>query len=108
MSSATTDATAGPSLFEAAKFFVGFAVSTVADALCASDIHLQTKFTPARAKEELQKAFDSLTPEQKNRLYGKVWELGKMEDPRIHGLTWGQDHAFDNLERLEKALCRLD
>ncbi|KAJ1559323.1 hypothetical protein HK405_011080 [Cladochytrium tenue] len=55
----------------------------------------------------LLEAVASLSNSERAALYHKVWELAKMQDPRIHGPRWGELHALDDLPRLYTALCRL-
>lgn len=74
-----------------------------------STIYLETgpvdlQFRTATA---LTKLFNQLGVEQKNQVYGKIWELAKMLDPRIHGASWGEEHALEDSERLAKALHKL-
>lgn len=71
-----------------------------------SEAYLATDSLPAKTERVLRERLDQLNPGQKNQVYGKVWELAKMLDPRIDGNTWGEIHAFDNLDRLTKALHR--
>ncbi len=58
-------------------------------------------------KQIAQDCFEKLNEDQKNRVYDKVGELAKMQDPSIGGITWGKDHAQDDPQRLIKALHRL-
>ncbi|KAJ1549521.1 hypothetical protein HK405_014201 [Cladochytrium tenue] len=55
----------------------------------------------------LLEAVASLPSSERAALYHKVWELAKMQDPRIHGPRWGELHALDDLPRLYTALRRL-
>ncbi|GAM25806.1 hypothetical protein SAMD00019534_089810 [Acytostelium subglobosum LB1] len=57
--------------------------------------------------EALKGLFETLTPKQKNEVYYKVWELGKMTDPSITGAHWGQDNVFTDTHRLANAMHRL-
>jgi hypothetical protein len=55
----------------------------------------------------VQSCFQSLHTSQQNRVYEKIWELEKMQDPRISGINWGEQNVFKDTERLAKALHRL-
>ncbi|MFS8564064.1 MAG: hypothetical protein LVR00_07030 [Rhabdochlamydiaceae bacterium] len=94
--------------FNTAKALVGYAASTVADIFYADTAYLQIRPSPAQSLLVIQRAFKAAQEQQKeHQVYHKVWEIAKMEDPTISGLDWGQHHAFENLERLQQALCRL-
>ncbi|KAJ3203334.1 hypothetical protein HDU82_006663 [Entophlyctis luteolus] len=54
----------------------------------------------------LQQIASNLTRRQQYKLYSKIWELSKMRDPRVCGDRWGEEHAFDDPERLHAALVR--
>lgn len=58
-------------------------------------------------EDVLKSCFNHLNVDQQNQVYGKVWELAKMIDPRIDGTDWGKENAFKDFERLAKALHRL-
>ncbi len=60
-----------------------------------------------KTEEVIRPIFDALSPDRKDLVYGKIWELAKMEDPTISGDKWGENHAFDDIPRLAKALRRL-
>ena len=60
-----------------------------------------------KPEQVVRQRLEELNESQKNEVYGKVWELAKMQDPTINGNHWGEHHAFDNIERLSKALHRL-
>lgn len=55
----------------------------------------------------VKEVFSRLNTSKREEVYGKVWELAKMHDPRIDGPNWGELHAFDNIDRLAKAMHRL-
>src|SRR5580692_141673 len=97
-------------LFESMKATAAFLTSCVAEQLCTgSNIYLATGPIEGDFKIEkvIRERLETLEPQQKEQVYGKVWELAKMQDPRIDGSHWGEEHAFDNLERLAQALNRL-
>jgi hypothetical protein len=58
-------------------------------------------------QEVIRNCFAKLTDPQKGQVYGKVWELAKMQDPRIKGDKWGQENVFKDDTRLANALQRL-
>ncbi len=60
-----------------------------------------------KSEQVVRQRFQELNESEKNGVYGKVWELAKMEDPTISGEDWGKNHAFDSIDRLCKALHRL-
>ena len=60
-----------------------------------------------KTESVLKNCFDKLTLEQKGSVYGKVWELAKMKDPRVEGEKWGEENAFKEDNRLAQALHRL-
>lgn len=48
-----------------------------------------------------------LPQHHQNLVFGKVWELAKMEDATVDGVRWGEKHSLDSLPRLQKAMHRL-
>jgi hypothetical protein len=56
----------------------------------------KTSFADAKA------IFERLGTKDKNRVYAKVYELRKRDDPSIYGWGWGERHVFDD----EKVFCR--
>src|ERR1700722_18310334 len=96
--------------FEYIKAGVAQFVSTVAEyTYPPSNIHLATGPVDFQTKEEkiLRACLEKLNTSDKDKVYGKVWELAKMQDPRIGGSNWGEVNAFTDLTRLAKALHRL-
>ncbi len=65
------------------------------------------KEPPEFLRAQTLEVFASLDLAQRNCVYGKVYELAKMEDARIHGYQWGQVHVLDDIPRLNVALHRL-
>ncbi len=53
-------------------------------------------------KEATMEKFENLSQTQKNRVYGKIWELAGR--PKTHDPKWGEHHAFDNMLRFVDAL----
>ena len=83
--------------------FIGFASENLHTCLT---VYLAT--APLEKPEHVvRQRLQYLSEPQKNEVYGKVWELAKMQDPTINGDNWGKNHAFDNIDRLCKALHRL-
>lgn len=97
--------------FETLKSFAASGASTVANqCFYGPTIYLATApltMNSDRTQEFVRGCFERLGPEQKGQLYGKVWELAKMQDPRIGGHNWGQENALKDDQRLAKALHRL-
>jgi hypothetical protein len=96
--------------FEALKKTVGSLASTFAEHIQKpSTIFLAKGSAESNLKVEgaVKGYFANLSIAQKQEVYGKVWELAKMLDPRIEGEKWGEDHVYDNTERLASALHRL-
>lgn len=60
-----------------------------------------------KTEKILRDSLEKLDVFQKQQVYGKVWEVAKMQNPCIEGANWGEVHAFDDLNRLAKALNRL-
>jgi hypothetical protein len=94
-------------VFEAVKGYAARAVSSIAETVYECETHYLPKGPVARVKAGIKKAFVALEPEHKNRVYGKVWELAKMQDNRAEGHQWGAQHVFDDLSRLATAMQRL-
>lgn len=61
----------------------------------------------SKTEKVLRDCLDRLKTSQKHQVYGKVWELAKMHNPSIEGADWGEAHAFEDSDRLSKALHRL-
>jgi hypothetical protein len=85
-------------------------LSAVGNNLCAGPTqYLAT--APLRPDQNIayivSNCFQFLNENQKGQVYGKVWELAKMQDPRIGGDDWGRQNAFVDPERLAKAMHRL-
>ncbi len=95
---------------ESIKTAFGRVVSSFVECVYpTSTIYLETGPVDLELRTEaaLTQRFNQLGQEQKNQVYGKVWELAKMLDPRIHGANWGEEHALEDSERLAKALHKL-
>ena len=60
-----------------------------------------------RISEIAEAAFGRLNDAQKGEVYNKIWELAKMQDPRIDGARWGEENWNTDPVRLAKALHRL-
>ncbi len=101
----------GFSIFESLKSLGSSLSSTIAYAFYTdTPIYLATGALTLQSDNIhniVNECFQNLSQNQKYQVYGKVWELAKMIDPRIEGLNWGEEHAFDDLQRLAKALHRL-
>jgi hypothetical protein len=96
------------SALEDAKRFVADWASGFAEFVGGSHtLYLQTGPTSDRIVARAREVFTGLSHTQKNAVYGKIWTLGKMADPRIDGINWGQEHVYDDNARLAKALVRL-
>ena len=96
--------------FEYVKAGFAQAVSTIAEYTSPpSNVHLATGPVDPRSKEEaiLRAFLQQLSTSQKNQVYGKVWELAKMQNHRIEGNNWGEINAFTDPTRLAQALHRL-
>ncbi len=96
--------------FEQLKHYVGKAVSSFVESTTQTTTFYLPKGpldSSLKAEGVVRSHFERLSTTDKNQVHGKVWELAKMEDPRIQGLRWGEEHAFDNIERLAKAMQRL-
>lgn len=98
-------------ILENAKSAVSYTLSCVMETIYSTNNFFLTKnflYTPGTVDEGLvRRQFNNLSPQQQGQVYNKVWELAKMEDPRIEGLNWGRDHTFDNIPRVTTALNRL-
>ncbi len=97
---------------ELTKSSIAFGCSSLANRLFSGPtVHLATGALAIQPDENIynivHNCFQQLNDSQKGEVYGKVWELAKMQDPRVDGLNWGQEHIFDDLPRLAKALHRL-
>lgn len=96
-------------VLEFAKHSLAAVTSFAAEQLCHSaPLLLATGSIDEALKTNavLRERFKKLNTDQKDCVYHKVWELAKKDDPRIDGYQWGQEHAFDDLERLAKAMHR--
>lgn len=76
------------------------------------DLFLETQplvelFDIKSKKGDFKNIFNLLSQKQKELVYGKIWELGKLEDCRISGDRWGEENALKDSGRLLKALHRL-
>ncbi len=97
------------SLFEGVKYFISFGISYYAhNNQPLETFHLPTSPLDPNLKVEqvLKSRLGQLNTDKKNEVFEKVWELAKMQDPCIHGWNWGENHAFDDLNRLAEALRR--
>ncbi len=94
-------------VFEAVKGYAARAVSSVAEYVYGCETHYIPKGPVAQVEAVVRARFEALEPDQKNRIYGKVWELAKMHNTRADGDKWGEEHVFDDISRLGKAMHRL-
>ncbi len=100
--------------FDTIKSGVSYLTSTVAERIfvpstlfLAKNSFTQDLTSGTNVSEIAQKRFNELSGSQKGEVYGKVWELAKMRDPRIGGERWGETHIFEDSNRLASALHRL-
>ena len=96
-------------LFEGAKSFAAYVISSVAEHFYqAPHVYLPRAALPSELTTEdvVRRKMSDLSSSQKNQVYGKVYELAKMEDPTVGGHNWGQEHAYDSFPRLSLALDR--
>jgi hypothetical protein len=98
------------SYFERAKGFAGTIASTAAEWKYPPSTMFLAKYSireDLKVPEFVLPRFQNLPEQDKNSVYGKIWELAKKDDPRIEGEDWGKDHASENTERLANAMQRL-
>ncbi|KAJ1530011.1 hypothetical protein HK096_009000 [Nowakowskiella sp. JEL0078] len=96
-------------LFETVKDSVGRNAQWVSKYMYGTSVvYLELRTYPfVLGLSQLKSKVDSLSRTEQYSLYSKIWELGKMHDPRITGWQWGEEHVFDDLERLTAAMHRL-
>ncbi|MES2121903.1 MAG: hypothetical protein V4492_03890 [Chlamydiota bacterium] len=56
---------------------------------------------------DLQTLFARLNTDQKNCAYLLRWEMAKMEDTRVSGEGWGQEHFWDDSRKVALVLQRM-
>lgn len=99
-------------VFESLKNGFAIALSHIVEGVIETDtIYLATGPVDYTSQEKvgsvLKNLLGQLSLQQKGTVYGKVWELAKMKDPRIQGEKWGEENAYQDEKRLAQALHRL-
>ena len=92
---------------ELTKKSIAVATSWTAESVYKNHVYLGIDYPPEIPEDSLRRLVSDLSQDQRNLLYEKIWELGKMDDASISGWGWGENHCFDDLLRLRKALHRL-
>ncbi len=84
--------------------FVGFVASNQTQ----GTFHLATDSsdTDRSVEDVLRRIFDGLEVEQKRDVFFQRYEIEKMEDPRIHGDRWGEEHMWDSARKAARAMHR--
>src|SRR5262245_32620537 len=94
--------------FDRVKMLAGRTIKCAAESLYGTvTVYLELRPHPLVPEQTYRDMVAALSCSERRALYNKVWELAKMQDPRIHGSQWGEHHAFDDLHRLNAAMHRL-
>lgn len=92
--------------FSHAKRALCSAVAHVAASLPKEKFHLAKGEALELSADRLREIFSGLSEEERNRAFGKFYELKKVEDPRISGPRYGEEHFWEDLELTKKAIHR--
>jgi len=94
--------------FDLVKMLVGHTIKCAAERVYGTvPVYLELHPHPLAPDQRYRDMVAALPDSERWALYAKIWELAKMEDSRVAGWKWGEQHAFDDLPRLNAAMHRL-